>query len=470
MFFILPIGSEEGVRRLPYVTLGLIVINTIVWIITAIILSSQTRELEDLHKRLLDIELRYTYRIIENDPNLLRTADPDRFHERFAVDSIIPVESYDYEEWRQLYDRYKVARSNLIFEQLGYKPNQFDVVKLITSLFVHANFFHLLFNMLFLWLVGCNIEDDWTWKVFLGLYFMSGIVATMFHSIFYPGSDIPLIGASGAIAGIMGAFMIRHFKTKIRLVYFLWLFIRPYFGVFSVYAGIALPIWFFEQIWAASWSAGLKGGGTAYWAHIGGFIFGAVVGMLMKYMGLEKKYIEPVIEESFEKLKLSPNMKEANQKLETGDTAGAIPLLLRVVAEEPRNVDALLTLVHIYIEKGQINDAQVMYDKALGVALMTDDAELTKMIYDELKEKNLLERISENNLYRLGSFLEKLSKFEEAVKIYELYINNFNQAKLRSKAIYRIHVLCRDKLNNEEKAKSMLAVLHNEYPDWLAKM
>jgi membrane associated rhomboid family serine protease len=198
MFFFIPIGSEEGVRRLPYLTIGLIVVNTVIWLITSSVLGGQIKELDDINKRMFDIEGRYIYKIIETDPNLLTEYDSEDIRERFISDEIIPRDSEDYEEWIKLYEEYKKKSNSTIFHQLGFIPKKFDIIKIFSSIFIHNDFFHLLFNMLFLWLVGCNIEDDWSWKVFLGFYLISGLFACLLHTAAFPQSTVPLIGASGS--------------------------------------------------------------------------------------------------------------------------------------------------------------------------------------------------------------------------------------------------------------------------------
>jgi hypothetical protein len=318
--------------------------------------------------------------------------------------------------------------------------------------------------MLFLWMVGCNIEDDWSWKLFLGLYLLSGFVACLFHAAAFPKSEVPLVGASGAIAGIMGAFMIRHYKTKIRFIYFLWIFItRPFFGTFSIYAGIALPFWFIQQIFGASWSVE---SGVAYWAHIGGFIFGASISAAFRFLGLEKKYIAPMVEDSFEKLKISQKMKEVYRKMDAGDTVGAMPLLLAIIGEEPQNFDAPLMLARIYFEKGNHDDAIVMYNKAFEIMLRMEDVDLILSTYEEIKEKNLLSKLSEKNVYNCATFLERHEKFEEAIKLFVLYIRLFPKGKVRQKAIYRTFLIFKHKLNNERMALGALEMLKKEYPEF----
>lgn len=463
MFFIIPIGSEEGVRRLPYITIGLIVVNTIIYFITSIIFSGQVRDLERVHQELFEIEERFVYKIIETDPELLRTGDINEWRERFKEGDIIPVDSEYFATWKKLYDEYERIQAGLVFEQLGFKPNQFDIIKMFTSMFIHANFFHLLFNMLFLWLVGCNIEDDWSWKIFLGLYFLSGFFACLMHFIVFPKSPVPLVGASGAIAGVMGAFMIRHYRTKIRFAYFLWFFFRPYFGTFSVYAGIALPFWFVQQILGVSWSSE---SGTAYWAHIGGFIFGAAVSTTFRFLGIEKKYIAPMVEESFEKYKVSPSMKEATQRMDSGDTAGALPMLLTIINEEPYNYDAPLMLARIYCEKEHHDDAALMYNNALKIIMQTDDSAVLLSTYEEIKEKGLLEKLSEKNIYSVASMFESHNRFEEAVHMYGAYIQLFPEGRVRAKAIHRTFLVFKEKLGKEEMAQKALDFLKKEYPDF----
>lgn len=464
MFFLIPIGSEEGVRRLPYLTIGLIAINVLIFIITNSVHHHRTSELLKVNKELIEIESSYIYNLINRDAHYLTEQDFDAIHERFITEDIIPQYSDDYAKWNRLYEEYK-RLSVSVFEQLGITPSKFDFFKMFTSMFVHGGLFHLVFNMLFLWMVGCNIEDDWSWKVFLGLFLISGIAAVLMHVAMFPKSSIPLIGASGAIAGVMGAFMIRHYRTKIRFAWVIWVFItRPFFGTFSMFAGIALPIWFILEVACAGGS--VEAGGTAHWAHIGGFVFGAIVGSSMRFLGIEKKYVAPMVEESFEKLKMSPTMKEANKKLEAGDAAGAMPLLLLAINEEPYNADAPLTLARLYYEKGHSSDAIVMYNKAIEAILRRQDADLLIATIEELEEKDMLNKLTEKNMYSCAAFCEGIPDYEKALKLFGLYINVFPRGKIRAKVIYRIHLIFKNKLQNRRMARSSLAFLKNQYPDY----
>jgi membrane associated rhomboid family serine protease len=464
MFFFIPVGSEEGVRRLPYLTIGLIVLNAIIFMVSSSVLRGQEERLYELQRDMIEIEHKYLFDALDYDFDAMQNLTLAEQHDLFLRSETIPWEDDDYETWHRLYDEYKARANNTVFDTLGFTPARFDFLKLFTHMFIHANIFHLVFNMLFLWLVGCNIEDTWSWKVFLALYIVSGVVACLMHTAVYPSSKIPLVGASGAIAGIMGAFMIRHYKTKIRFAYFFWLiFVPPIFGTFAVYAGIALPIWFILQILNAHWSVEA---GTAYYAHIGGFIFGAVIGMGMKFLGIEKKYVAPMVEDSFEKLKMSAQMKEVYKKMDVDDTTGALPLLLAVLDQEPDNFDAPLILARIYYEKGHQDDALIMYNKALDIALRTGGADDVLSVYDELKEKNVFQKIDEKNIYTTASALERYERFKDAAEVYGIYVKLYPQGRVRAKALARIYALFKEKLNDPGLADQTFNYLKAHYPDF----
>jgi len=142
-------------------------------------------------------------------------------------------------------------------------------LSLFTSMFLHGGVFHLLGNMLYLWIFGNNIEDYLGSLRFVLFYLIGGLVAGLTHIIFNPGSQVPMIGASGAIAGILGAYFILYpFARVLTLVFF---------TVIPIPAAIILGIWFVGQLL----NIGL-GGGVAWFAHIGGFVAGLLLLRLLK--------------------------------------------------------------------------------------------------------------------------------------------------------------------------------------------
>ncbi|HEY9640037.1 MAG TPA: rhomboid family intramembrane serine protease [Coleofasciculaceae cyanobacterium] len=149
---------------------------------------------------------------------------------------------------------------------------------LITSQFLHGGWLHLLGNMLYLWIFGNNVEDKLGHVKFLIFYLLCGIVAGLAQWFFAQNSAVPSLGASGAIAGVMGAYIIRFPQARI-------LTLISFFAV-RVPAILFLGIWFVQQAFygVASLDApsniGMENGGVAYWAHAGGFIIGAILGPL----------------------------------------------------------------------------------------------------------------------------------------------------------------------------------------------
>jgi len=151
---------------------------------------------------------------------------------------------------------------------------------MFTSMFMHGGWMHLIGNMLFLWIYGNNIEDYFGPVKFLLFYLVSGLAAIALFTVFGPSSEIPLVGASGAIAGLMGAYLVLHPKAKITvlIIYFLIQFVH-------LPAKVVIGIWFAIQLFM-SFTGNTSGGGVAYLAHVGGFVFGwLILKMLVKITG-----------------------------------------------------------------------------------------------------------------------------------------------------------------------------------------
>lgn len=161
---------------------------------------------------------------------------------------------------------------------LGAVPARLDTtpdgawLTLVTSMFLHGGWAHLIGNLWFLWIFGNNIEDDLGPGRFLVFYVACGIVAALAHLWSEPGSNLPMVGASGAISGVMGAYLLRYPRARIHTLFFLLIF----FTVADLPAWVYLVYWFLIQLAASQIDVG-TGGGIAFWAHIGGFAAGMVL-------------------------------------------------------------------------------------------------------------------------------------------------------------------------------------------------
>ena len=150
----------------------------------------------------------------------------------------------------------------------------------ITSMFLHGGWMHLIGNMVFLWIYGNNIEDYFGPVKFTLFYLISGLAAIGLYTLFNPDSQVPLVGASGAISGVMGAYMVRHPKAEITCLLFFF-----FITFVTLPAKIVLGIWFAYQIIMSVFRSS-SGGGVAFLAHVGGFVFGwAVIKIIYKIRG-----------------------------------------------------------------------------------------------------------------------------------------------------------------------------------------
>jgi membrane associated rhomboid family serine protease len=146
-------------------------------------------------------------------------------------------------------------------------------VTLLTSMFMHGSLLHLGGNMLFLWIFGNNVEDSMGPVRFVVFYLLGGVAAMAAQTAIDPNSAIPTLGASGAVSAVLGGYIVLYPRARVVTAIFLVFF----FTILLLPAALVLGLWFLEQILFAYFdvtTAGTEGGGVAYFAHIGGFVFG----------------------------------------------------------------------------------------------------------------------------------------------------------------------------------------------------
>ena len=187
---------------------------------------------------------------------------------------------YLHEFWLSLIDPYSL---NHFMRLYSLRPAYFHWENIFTSMFVHASWLHVLGNMLFLWVFGDNVEDILGHAKYLGFYLMCGTAAGLAQVLMDPTSRVPMVGASGAIAGVMGAYLVKFPRSRVKMLAFL-LFIFT----FELPAWLMLIYWFALQVFGGVGSVTEAAqGGVAFFAHVGGFVTGAV---LVNAMGPRKRY------------------------------------------------------------------------------------------------------------------------------------------------------------------------------------
>lgn len=453
MFFPFPIRTEKETMKLPYWTMGLILVNLLIWLFTNRIVTRERGELREIQSRMFAIEEPYFGQLADGDPQFFYKNSAEKIHEKFNEKIVQRSRRGSFDEWLGLYDAFNARINDTFFHRWGFIPKNFSFLKLLCSIFIHASFFHVFGNMLFLWCVGCNLEDDWGWAGFLTCYVFSGVMAGALHVLKAPDSMIPCVGASGAIAGIMGVFLVKYYKVRIKFFY-IWLlrFWKPW-GYFTSYAGIVIPIWFAEQMIGAG---SRVEDGVGYWAHIGGFLFGAAAAGVIKFIGLDDGPIMTGVQQ-----------KSAGPQFRIDPKTPLAQQASQAIRADSGNVQKILFYARAFGSRGNSRNAAMLYNMGLGLILKSGDSNLTNSIFRELSAHEYLDQVSEKNLYYLACGLEKSGSFQDAVNLFFLYANRFPEGRAREKSLYRSYVLLRDSLGNDIQAHKALAYLTREYPETL---
>ena len=230
----IPLKDENPTEIFPYLTIGLIVVNVLVFFFVGPIVGSKIKLLVMYHGR----------------PLLVKGS-----HALAFVYGLIPYELFHGVE---LTPKYHVP----------------VMVTLFTCMFLHGGILHLGGNMLYLWIFGNNVEDELGHVPFIVFYLLCGLIASLVHATLTPSSKIPMIGASGAISGVLGAYAIRFPWARIKTLIFLFFFVT----VVEIPALFFLGFWFLFQFiqGTAALGAGVSSG-VAWFAHVGGFVAGMVL-------------------------------------------------------------------------------------------------------------------------------------------------------------------------------------------------
>jgi len=463
---IVPIGHDKLYRRLPYLTIVLIGLNVIVWLISFPIEIKQRTHINEFYMELYLKESDLYDEYLRENPDAERYPVVKNFRKAIEEGEIFDKESEEYKEWEELYVKFKKPLESRVFYRFGFKPKHISIFNLISSLFLHASLFHLFFNMLFLWLVGVNIEDYWGRPLFISLFLFGGIFASLFYALFHMGSNIPLIGASGAISALMGAFAVRFYKTKIRFFYFFFVIIRPFIGTFKLYAWFALGFWFAEQLFYALVTKGLDAG-VAFLAHVGGFVFGLAAGFAMKFFKVEEKYLSGKIEGQIETVELHPKLEEAFNKRDVGDTEGAVILLKEILEEDPSNSDARLELARCLIILEKKNEATIEYERIL--TLLYEKGEMNELynVYLEIYDKDIDYLFSPKIQFRIGTYLTSREEYGKAVELFSLLVKHHSEDRLAPAALLKTGRIFLTKLEDKPLGKGALELLINKYPNYI---
>src|SRR5580700_8854184 len=369
-------------RRWPVITFGIIALNVIVFLGTHWTMDRQGPELGvvKLHLVLLAAmhpELKIPEKAQEfvtsiqtkNAPLWKEAKNPNRdVLDTWDAQLRLKDDSEDLQqEMDSLGESYAQMNSASILSNYAFIPAHPTLVGMIAANFLHGGWLHLIGNMWFLWLAGAVLEDTWGRLIYPAFYLIAGVLAFQVHAMFNAGSFTPTIGASGAIAGLMGAFLVRFPTTKIEMGYLLFYrFVR-----FKMAAYWLLPLWLLSEVFYGS--AFGQSSGVAHWAHVGGFAFGAIIAIAIQKSGLEQM-AEKGIQEKISWVS-HPLLAEASEQVEKGELDQAAANLRKLVLEKPDSIDAYRMLQRIYWQIGD-NPAQLdALTKLLALEIKANDQE-----------------------------------------------------------------------------------------------
>jgi membrane associated rhomboid family serine protease len=341
---VIPFAQEENVvRRTPWVAYGLVVLNVAIFMMFGIFSGGESRQDEVQKTRREAMELLSKHPHLTVPPELVpllveetRVA-LDRARARAlrkGVPDAVPVAELQ-GKLNGLAAKLQEQFRRVPSQTLGYVPARPRPLALLTSMFMHAGWMHLFGNMLFLILTAPFIEDVYGRPLFAGFYVAGGVAATLIHAAAQSGSQAGLVGASGAIAAVMGAFLLRFGRRRIGFL-LLPVPILPWIRTqFLMPAFVVIPFWFAQQLLFAHSD---RASSTAWWAHIGGFSFGIGFALLFRLLRAEERFIDPHITKKIE-LRADPSLEQLVDARVEGRFDDAQALLAEAMKRDPNGLD-----------------------------------------------------------------------------------------------------------------------------------
>lgn len=346
--FLYPIGRDDAeIRRHAWISYAIIALNILFFIASLAVLSRDAAPLESKWQEIVEHLSAHPYltpsdelkpMLTPEDLTYLGQAREEWFRNRGGWESAAREgERRNKRVLDQLTGELVASLQQTPFHRYGYKPSDGSFSTMITSMFLHGDFMHLLGNLLFFFATAPFIEDVFGRPIFAVLYFTGGMAATLTHAAHNAGSDIPLIGASGAIAAVMGAYLIRFTRSKIEFMWIPIIILPRIHARFYIPAFVVLPLWFGMQTWFATQESLLSG--VAFWAHVGGFAYGMGFALLLRVGDVEKRFIDPAIEGQI-MWKQDPRLLRAAEARANEDFAKAQREIANVLRSDPGNLDA----------------------------------------------------------------------------------------------------------------------------------
>ncbi|PYX48193.1 MAG: hypothetical protein DMG79_12435 [Acidobacteria bacterium] len=459
---LIPIKHENmEARRWPVVTLALIAINVVVFLFTMSAIDDEAPQLGELKSHILILAALHPELKLQAESQQLvdgfKQSHPEQWKRVQSPNREI-INTYDakmkmIEDTSKLQD--EADRLNTQFvslskvsitEQYAFVPARPTALTYLTANFLHGGWMHLIGNMWFLWLAGFVLEDVWGRWLYSIFYLIAGVAALQFYAWSNPGSTTPTLGASGAVAALMGAFLVRFPKMKIEMA---WLFIFKLYR-FKAAAYWLLPLWLFAEIFYGSLLG--NNSGVAHWAHVGGFLFGALVALAIQHSGLEHK-ANQAIEEKIAWTN-DAELEQASSMMEHGQLAEALPLLTKHVALTPNSLDAWNMLRQLHTRQGNTKEYLDATVKTCAIHLRAHEVEAAFQDYAEFIDSGGTKMPAATWL-ELCKGAEELQEFDRAFAEYQQLAQAYPTERQALTAQLSAARLCLKKLGRPQDALAL---------------
>ena len=467
--FVLPVGHDKGIYRFPYLTLGVMALCAGLQLYASFVpphvglSEAQQLEFERLeteiwltdgpawiatHYPALAAAPQSASEVLGRTP-LMRRARRGFFH-AYGAGRVVSADNPLLHQWRDLMAQSKLAHGTL---KLAYRPGG-PAYGLVSYAFVHEGWLHLVFNLLFLYLCGCNLEDRWGRPLWALLYLSGAAAAALGWTHLHPGASRLLVGASGAVAAAMGAFLVAYYDARIRFVYT----IRLHGGSFTMKAYWALPLWLLLQ--GLGVSAERSGFAfVAYSAHVAGFVFGAAFALLLRLTSIDRILCERAEQSATDVQDRA--LERAYEALEAGERELARARFSAITRDRPTELQPALELYRLSDDPSQRSELGPL---VIRLARQEQDWHTALQVYVELQQSEGDQVLDDRTLFALGECFERAENRGGALLAFSRIVEQHPDSALRPRAWLNLARTQNDE-HRPDLARASYQALIERYPD-----
>lgn len=378
------------------------------------------------------------------------------FMDRLDKGLVITPEMEVYSFWKHGRDHLDGLVSSTTVMKYGFRPAAWDLEHTVSYMFLHRGLAHLLGNVIFLWLVGYLLELVWGRALYTGLYVLGGMCAAALFGLACPAGAVPLVGASGAVAALMGAYAVLYGRRKIKVLYP----VGFSFNHTMVPGSVILALWGGSEIFQLCLGTETQ---AAYLAHLGGFGIGVAMGLARRLIP-DVRQEDPPGQEPGTGNKVALLLDKALRRAEKLDTKGARYLLGEVLKLDSHNRTALTRKYHLDKVDADCDDLHLSAGRLLELLVDDRQAHLEALaVYREYIRTASRPRLPLALLFSLSSYFAATGHLEEAEKIMGFLLKKRPDLPMMPRGLLHLARAClKDSL--ESKARSYLQVICMRYP------